>query len=364
MTRRLLLTAILAVILTGTAAQIIIGIVIALAYCELFFRAKPYRFEAPNNLLLEGQFQILLTFIGVLVVKQNSIPEIPYHEDVLDLVLLICNTAMLLSVASSAWKNYQQHYHSPNESTNIKIKSIRMMTKLRAFELETIHNRELVEKALIACSDESIGKLLSIVYNHIVKRRLTSAMKYTFYMPLNRGDVKSNKRNVRFLDNVADFQVSTVLHHEIESKTIYLRIPSDSIDLFRFVCRFDCGLVVIPSEVFMLPFQSHASEKGNNSYNPADNAVVVNNDDDDDDYDDDLSAPFQIPIPESVLREWDEMLSLDGDDVDLVSASVISSPSTNSSDDFLEEQNGRNNAKFDSMYSILSISQENEETFV
>jgi hypothetical protein len=305
-TRRLLLTAIVAIVLTGTPVQIIIAIVIALIFAELLSRFRPYRFEAPNNLLVEGQYQILFTFVGILVIKQNSIPEIPYHEDVLDLTLVLCNTAMLLSVILSAWRS-RKHDESNSAERGHSLQLVVVNSKIRSLCLDNYHDKVLLGKMLSNSTDESVQRLLQLVFENIVTNKRCSSMKYVYYTPVS--ERRESQKKLRFeMDAAPAFPV---MHSDVEGCTVYLRIPSQATDRFHFMCQNDGDVVQIPSEVFELPF--HLRRMG---YRPigvtasslmsAVSNVITRGDEDSWGS---VSTPGKIPFLDLVARDWDIMFT-------------------------------------------------------
>jgi len=301
------LTAVVAIVLTGTPAQIIIAIVIALIFAELLSQFRPYRFEAPNNLLVEGQYQILFTFVGILVIKQNSIPEIPYHEDVLDLTLVLCNTAMLLSVILSAWRSRKHEPSSAERGHSLQLVLVKSRT--RSLCLDNYHDKVLLAKMLSNSSDESLQRLLQLVFENIISNKRCSSMKYVYYTPVS--ERFEFQKKLRFeTDAVPAFPV---MHSDIEGCTVYLRIPSQATDRFQFMCQNVDDVVQIPSEVFKLPFHLQRmgyrpiGEKESSLMSAVSNVITRG----DEDSWGSVSTPGKIPILDRIVRDWDIMFTVE-----------------------------------------------------
>jgi len=291
-TRRLLLTAVLALIMTGTSTQIVVGIIMALMYTALFGQFKPYKIETLNILLLEGQYQILFTFIAVLVVKQNFIPEIPYHEDVLDAGLIACNSAMLFSIILSIRRDF-------NESSKVlptSTKTVRKILLKSNISLQFIHDRIMCEELLENCSSDSLQVMLTLIFQNIYLRKRDCLTRYVYYTPVNN----DNRKFLRFDSQDKEVQ-HEVSYKDIENCTVYLRIPQFCIDNFRFRTIYQNRIVEIPGKVFHLSF--HLQESGYAGKIRMTSAL------DEEDSWGSVSTPDFIPIPECILQGWDPIFS-------------------------------------------------------
>ena len=277
----------------------------ALFYTAIFGQFKPYRLDAPNNLILEGQYQILFTFIAVLVVKQNAIPEIPYHEDVLDSALLICNSAMFISIMLSAWKNYNA---AVNSSSPTVIKLLDIKSSIEKFSLDTGRDRLLCQSMLDNCSDEAIFKLLTLVTENIIRKKRVSSMKYTYYTPASYQ--KEKQLRFQLPDAIEKEPDRPVMYRDVEGGTTYLRIPQQRVDSFSFLNTFHGRIVEIPSEVFKLSYHMESlGFVGKGRQHNRETTENVNADDRRSSWGS-VSTPDHIPIPQSILRGDDPIFSL------------------------------------------------------
>jgi len=70
-TRRLMLTAVLSIIESGTSSQIVCAMLLAVFYVRVYSKFQPYKDEM-NEILAElGQYQIFFTFFGSLIIKEE-----------------------------------------------------------------------------------------------------------------------------------------------------------------------------------------------------------------------------------------------------------------------------------------------------
>ena len=70
-TRRLALTAVLSVIITGSSAQLILAMMVSFTYICLYTYCQPYK-EMQNSVLASvGQGQIYFTFFGALIIRND-----------------------------------------------------------------------------------------------------------------------------------------------------------------------------------------------------------------------------------------------------------------------------------------------------
>jgi hypothetical protein len=74
-TRRLMLTAILSVCDPGTSQQIVFSLLLALMYVKLCAAFAPYDSSREDILAETGQYQILFTFLGALIMQNNLLGE-------------------------------------------------------------------------------------------------------------------------------------------------------------------------------------------------------------------------------------------------------------------------------------------------
>jgi hypothetical protein len=218
----------------------------------------------------------------------------------------------------------------------------------------------LLEKILVNSSTESIAKLLDIVHKYIIERKLLSGMTYTYYTPetCDNDAIIHKPKKLQFIDEIKFHEYSQVAYHDLESKTVYLRIPCHSIDSFKFVCRYQGELIEIPSDAFKFSrrLRQVSDTKAVNS---------EKNDDDDDDDDgnnNDASwgSPGIITMSPSIAHGWNGIYSFE----DIKSIDSLSTSSSVENVKFHKEiKLQRESPKFDSMYSILSIPHEYEDDY-
>ena len=66
--RRLMLTAVLSVIATGSGSQVVASMSISMVYIKIYGYYQPYAVGDKNTLAEIGQIQILLTFFGAIII--------------------------------------------------------------------------------------------------------------------------------------------------------------------------------------------------------------------------------------------------------------------------------------------------------
>ena len=66
--RRLMLTAVLSVIASGSGAQIVTAMLISIVYIKIYGYIQPYESSDKNILAELAQYQILLTFFGAIII--------------------------------------------------------------------------------------------------------------------------------------------------------------------------------------------------------------------------------------------------------------------------------------------------------
>jgi len=106
--RRLVLTAVLSVCLPGSGAQSILSLMFGVLFIKLYSYYQPYQFEIDDVMAESGQWQIYLTFLGALIMKNNLLGK--SMNSFVGILLVVVNTAMILEgltfqVASDKTKN-------------------------------------------------------------------------------------------------------------------------------------------------------------------------------------------------------------------------------------------------------------------
>ena len=304
--RRLLLSAAIAVIMKGTSIQIVIAISISLGYTILFKRVRPSKFPEINELMIEGQYQITFTFFFLLVVKQSSLPEIKNSEGIIDISLIIVNVAMIILALYHNWLSWYRTVTTKKE-TSIKILqaeeielddypveiqqlndilhdqnnvlisdgSVRsndivipidiktneevsksIIEKLNKKNLDLFTNPadlEIIDEMLINSSDSSIERLLQQIFCCICARELYPSTKYVFYMP-----VQTSTLIHFYFTRHSETYVSKILDagRDLESGVIYLGFTFQHANIFNFVSPFERGcnryLMTIPEDAFII----------------------------------------------------------------------------------------------------------------
>lgn len=93
-TRRLLLTAVISVISTGSSGQIIAAMLLSITYLEVFSGAKPYANPNVGFLAKMAMYQIFFTYFCSLIVKKELLG--PDVDLMLGVLLVIINLTVIL----------------------------------------------------------------------------------------------------------------------------------------------------------------------------------------------------------------------------------------------------------------------------
>lgn len=101
-TRRLMLTAVLSVCGTGSAAQSIFAVLLALMYIKLYGFYSPYNIQADDIVAETGQFQIFLSFLGALIYQRQLLGT--EWNDWVSLVLILINTSVFFLFIYFGWR--------------------------------------------------------------------------------------------------------------------------------------------------------------------------------------------------------------------------------------------------------------------
>jgi hypothetical protein len=105
-TRRLMLTAVLSVLDTGSSTQLVLGILITFGYIELYAKCSPYRNAKDGRAASVGQHQIIATFFGTLVISYSLVG--PSNNALVGLLLVLVNLAVILENLSSEVDSYRE----------------------------------------------------------------------------------------------------------------------------------------------------------------------------------------------------------------------------------------------------------------
>lgn len=311
--RRLLLTAVIAVIMKGEPLQIVIAVLIALVYVKLFKSYRPFKYEEANSLLLEGQYQILFTFFILLVMRQGSIPDIPYSEDVIDASLVIINLLIIVVTVYQILFSFGSN-NKVSSTPSVLANSINKKNKNKAEGFEKKEYKKdlnlafgsdinLVNTMLVKLKDPEIEELLLEIQRHLMFRSISLKTQFIFYMPEHAGG--SNKEV-----NFGIKQGHEV--RDVESATVYLRFTSNCAKYFTFACPFERDgqryLIVIPEEAFNVKNYPKYLPKLNLDYlqyngDPNSLAAIQRKIM--------LSMEHAIPPPESAMRCFDDLFATD-----------------------------------------------------
>jgi hypothetical protein len=93
-TRRLMLTAVLSVCGTGTAAQAVLAVLLALVYIKLYGFFNPYVEDADDIVAETGQFQVFLSFLGALIYQRHLLGAA--YNSAVGITLIVVNTGVFV----------------------------------------------------------------------------------------------------------------------------------------------------------------------------------------------------------------------------------------------------------------------------
>jgi hypothetical protein len=93
-TRRLMLTAVLSVCGTGTAAQAVLAVLLALVYIKLYGFFNPYVEDSDDIVAETGQFQIFLSFLGALIYQRHLLGTA--YNSAVGITLIVVNTGVFV----------------------------------------------------------------------------------------------------------------------------------------------------------------------------------------------------------------------------------------------------------------------------
>jgi len=94
-TRRLMLTAVLSVIASGSSSQVVCGILLSVGYMKIYAYYQPYSLEESSILAELAQYQIFFSFFGSLII-QNSLLPVAFNKVVgVMMILLNLSTSLL-----------------------------------------------------------------------------------------------------------------------------------------------------------------------------------------------------------------------------------------------------------------------------
>lgn len=299
--RRLSLTAVIAVVMKGEPVQIVIAILIAVAFVKLFKKFRPFKYEEANNLLLESQYQILFTFFILLVIKQNSIPEIPNAEAVIDASLVIVNLFIVVITLRQILSTFLSHnnvsqianfevFYSVENNKHTKTTELVEKNEFKKdLNLAFGSDIELVNRMIANLKNNEIEELLLEIQRNLIPRNASSGINFTYYMPEHA--VNSVKGVTYGVNNGHETR-------DIESGIVYLRFPPSSAKYFTFACPFESNgrkyIIVIPDHAFIV--QNYP--KYSNSLAAKQRRIM-------------LSMEHVIPPPESAMRCFDNLSETD-----------------------------------------------------
>ena len=109
--RRIMLTSIISLLQPGTPFQCTASVLIAVIYLKLYNSCAPFVEENDNFTAEIGQYQVFVTFFGVLVLKQSSFgdpAENPILYGFVDFCLVSINCLMVAMLMSVAWREYME----------------------------------------------------------------------------------------------------------------------------------------------------------------------------------------------------------------------------------------------------------------
>jgi hypothetical protein len=96
-TRRLMLTAVLSVIASGSSTQVVCGIMLSLFYMKIYAYYQPYSLEESSILAELAQYQIYFSFFGSLIIQNNLLPSGLNTAVAVMMILLNLSTTLLAS---------------------------------------------------------------------------------------------------------------------------------------------------------------------------------------------------------------------------------------------------------------------------
>ena len=89
-TRRLLLTAVVSVVGTGSAAQVVFGIVVAIVYVKLYGHYQPYELDEHDVMQEVAQYQVFVTLFIALLIRGDLLQGAAWART-LDVMLFVAN---------------------------------------------------------------------------------------------------------------------------------------------------------------------------------------------------------------------------------------------------------------------------------
>jgi len=250
--RRLALTAGLQAIFNGSLTQVIISLIVALFYMQLYTYIQPFD-ESIDNFLAEiGQFQIFFTYFAIWITMQDSIKDIPAGYNLLDYLLIFVNVGFLVIIVFIAVMEYRQVFERQNK---MKLNYENIFIKKKALDLSNFFDKVKFGEYLYgAATTEDVFNIQSLVAANIILRSRASTVKYVYYIPASKADAAKRREHFEYWD--------------IESNVVYLKLLSEDVELFTFLVplferisshnhrhqhkRLISKYVYLPSEAFII----------------------------------------------------------------------------------------------------------------
>lgn len=117
-TRRLMLTAVLSVIASGSSTQVVCGLMLSLMYMKIYAYYQPYSLEESSILAELAQYQIYFSFFGSLIIQNNLLPSGLNTAVAVMMILLNLSTTLLASYFECRASTKESSTEGEKESNN------------------------------------------------------------------------------------------------------------------------------------------------------------------------------------------------------------------------------------------------------
>ena len=120
-TRRLMLTAVLSVIASGSSSQVVCGILLSVGYMKIYAYYQPYSLEESSVLAELAQYQIFFSFFGSLIIQNSLLPAA--FNKVVGVMMILLNISTSLLAAYFEYRSSAAEAGAAAETDSNKLAS-------------------------------------------------------------------------------------------------------------------------------------------------------------------------------------------------------------------------------------------------